>query len=35
MVIECKHVWEQISGYLDGTLDPEVLAMVPPPVGQR
>jgi predicted anti-sigma-YlaC factor YlaD len=25
MVIECKHVWEHISGYLDGTLDPEVL----------
>jgi anti-sigma factor RsiW len=28
MVIECKHVWEQISGYLDGTLDPEMLEMV-------
>jgi anti-sigma factor RsiW len=28
MVIECKHVWDQISGYLDGTLDPEMLAMV-------
>jgi anti-sigma factor RsiW len=25
MVIECKHVWEHISGYLDGTLDAEVL----------
>lgn len=28
MVIECKHVWDHISGYLDGTLDPEVLAAV-------
>jgi anti-sigma factor RsiW len=28
MVIECKHVWEHISGYLDGTLEPEVLKMV-------
>lgn len=28
MVIECKHVWEYISDYLDGTLDPEVLAQV-------
>ena len=28
MVIECKHVWEHISGYLDGTLEPEVLRMV-------
>ena len=25
MVLECKHVWDHISGYLDGTLDPEVL----------
>jgi hypothetical protein len=25
MVLECKHVWEHISGYLDGTLDPAVL----------
>ena len=25
MVLECKHVWEHISGYLDGGLDPEVL----------
>jgi hypothetical protein len=22
----CKHVWRHISGYLDGTLDAEVLA---------
>ena len=28
MVIECKHVWTHISGYLDGTLDPDVLAQV-------
>ncbi|MEO6802951.1 MAG: zf-HC2 domain-containing protein [Granulicella sp.] len=28
MVIECKHVWDQISGYLDGTLDPAMLAQV-------
>ena len=25
MVLECSHVWEHISGYLDGGLDPEVL----------
>jgi hypothetical protein len=25
MVLECSHVWEYISGYLDGGLDPEVL----------
>ena len=28
MVIECKHVWAHISGYLDGNLDPEVLTLV-------
>jgi hypothetical protein len=28
MVIECKHVWEHISGYLDGTLAPDVLEQV-------
>jgi anti-sigma factor RsiW len=28
VVIECKHVWAHISGYLDGTLDPELLAQV-------
>ena len=28
MVIECKHVWEQISGYLDQTLDPATLEQV-------
>jgi anti-sigma factor RsiW len=24
VVIECKHVWNYISDYLDGTLDPEI-----------
>jgi hypothetical protein len=28
MVIECKHVWDHISGFLDGTLDPQTLAIV-------
>jgi anti-sigma factor RsiW len=28
MVIECKHVWEHISDYLDGTLSPELLQEV-------
>jgi Putative zinc-finger len=28
MVIECKHVWAHISGYLDHTLSPEVLEQV-------
>ncbi|MGA7157717.1 MAG: zf-HC2 domain-containing protein [Acidobacteriaceae bacterium] len=28
MVIECKHVWDQISGYLDGTLDAATLIAV-------
>jgi len=28
VVIECKHVWNHISGYLDGTLDPDILAQV-------
>ena len=28
MVIECKHVWDYISDYLDGTLDPTVREMV-------
>jgi anti-sigma factor RsiW len=28
MVIECKHVWDHISGYLDGTLPPELLEQV-------
>jgi hypothetical protein len=28
MVLECKHVWDHISGYLDGTLPAEVLEQV-------
>jgi predicted anti-sigma-YlaC factor YlaD len=28
MNMECKHVWEQISGYLDKELDAEMLAAV-------
>jgi anti-sigma factor RsiW len=28
MVLECKHVWEHISGYLDGTLSAEVREQV-------
>jgi predicted anti-sigma-YlaC factor YlaD len=28
MNMECKHVWEQISGYLDKELDPRMLAAV-------
>ncbi|MEO6815470.1 MAG: zf-HC2 domain-containing protein [Edaphobacter sp.] len=24
MVIDCKHVWDHISGYLDDTLSPEI-----------
>ncbi|UWZ84416.1 anti-sigma factor family protein [Occallatibacter riparius] len=28
MVIECKHVWEHISGYLDGTLSDETREVV-------
>jgi predicted anti-sigma-YlaC factor YlaD len=28
MKMECKHVWEQISGYLDKELDAEMLASV-------
>jgi len=28
MVLECKHVWDHISGYLDGTLSPETLKQV-------
>jgi hypothetical protein len=28
VVIECKHVWTHISGYLDGTLDAALLATV-------
>jgi predicted anti-sigma-YlaC factor YlaD len=28
MKLECKHVWEHISGYLDKQLDRELLAAV-------
>ena len=28
MKLDCKHVWEHISGYLDHQLDPELLAAV-------
>jgi len=28
MNLECKHVWQHISGYLDQQLDPELLAAV-------
>ena len=28
MVIECKHVWEHISEYLDGSLPPDMLEQV-------
>jgi anti-sigma factor RsiW len=28
MVIECRHVWDRISGYLDDTLSPELRDMV-------
>ena len=28
MVLECKHVWEHISDYLDQTLPPAVLEQV-------
>jgi len=28
MVLECKHVWEQISNYIDGTVPPELLESI-------
>jgi predicted anti-sigma-YlaC factor YlaD len=28
MVIDCRHVWDHISGYLDGDLAPEILEQV-------
>lgn len=28
MVLECRHVWDYISGYLDNSLSPEIRAMV-------
>ncbi len=24
MILECKHVWREVSAYLDGDLDPEL-----------
>jgi anti-sigma factor RsiW len=28
MVLNCRHVWDRISEYIDGTLDPQVRADV-------
>jgi len=28
MVIDCKHVWDAISGYIDDSLTPETRALV-------
>jgi anti-sigma factor RsiW len=28
MVLNCRHVWDHISDYIDGTLDPSVLSDV-------
>ena len=28
MRIDCKHVWEHISGYIDGELDPDLRAHI-------
>ena len=28
MVLDCKHVWEQVSNYIDGTVPPELLASI-------
>lgn len=28
MAMNCRHVWNHISEYIDGTLDPQVLAQV-------
>jgi len=28
MVLECKHVWEQISNYIDGTVPSELLESI-------
>lgn len=28
MIIECKHVWDHISGYLDDSLSPEIREVV-------
>jgi anti-sigma factor RsiW len=26
MILECKHVWEQVSDYIDGSVSPEIKA---------
>ena len=28
MVLDCKHVWDEISNYIDGDIDPAVRASV-------
>ncbi len=28
MIIDCKHVWDQISAYIDGDLDPSLRAEI-------
>ena len=28
MMIDCKHVWEHISAYIDGEIDPELRAEI-------
>ncbi len=28
MVLDCKHVWREISNYIDGDLDPSVRAIM-------
>lgn len=28
MIIDCKHVWDQISAYIDGDLDPALRAEI-------
>lgn len=28
MVLDCKHVWDEISNYIDGDIDPSVRASV-------
>ena len=28
MVLDCKHVWDQVSNYIDGTVPPEMLESI-------
>jgi hypothetical protein len=28
MVLDCKHVWAQVSNYIDGTVPPELLESI-------